>query len=244
MLSKPPVSRKNLSRLLDEELPAEERERVLQAISQCDELQEEIDTYKAIGAALRDSFARLPLPEPEIWELIRHQLSRNPVASAPDEAGPGSHLWPQVNLEPQRSTPMNVSRYMTQKLISATEDMSVKQAFLLMQSHRVRHIPVVDGATLVGIISDRDLRRPRWTEKLDDWTSYYQINDDHRVEHVMTRNPMTVRASDHILEAVKVFREYRFGALPVLNKHGDLVGIISAQDLLEPLEETLTTGAR
>jgi acetoin utilization protein AcuB len=138
---------------------------------------------------------------------------------------------------------MNVSRYMTQKLISATEDMSVKQAFLLMQSHRVRHIPVVDGEALVGIISDRDLRRPRWTEALDDWTSCYQINDDHRVEHVMTRNPMTVRASDHILEAVKVFREHRFGALPVLNKHGNLVGIISAQDLLEPLEETLTTRA-
>ena len=93
------------------------------------------------------------------------------------------------------------------------------------------------------IISDRDLRRPRWTEQLDDWTSYYQINDDHRVGHVMTRNPLTVRASDHILEAVKVFREHRFGALPVLNKHGDLVGIISAQDLLEPLEKALTTGA-
>jgi acetoin utilization protein AcuB len=117
----------------------------------------------------------------------------------------------------------------------------VKQAFLLMQSHRVRHIPVVDGEALVGIISDRDLRRPRWTEELDDWTSCYQINDDHRVEHVMTRNPLTVQASDHILEAVKIFREHRFGALPVLNKHGDLVGIISAQDLLEPLEKALNT---
>ena len=153
-------------------------------------------------------------------------------------------MWSQLNLEPRKSTLMNVSKYMTQKLISATKDMSVKQAFLLMQSHRVRHIPVVDGEALVGIISDRDLRRPRWAEDLDDWTSWYQINDDHLVEHVMTRNPMTVRASDHILEAVKIFREHRFGALPVLNKHGDLVGIISAQDLLEPLEETLTTGAR
>ena len=58
----------------------------------------------------------------------------------------------------------SVSRYMTQKLVTATQDMSVKQAFLLMQTHRVRHIPVVDGEALVGIISDRDLRRPRWSE--------------------------------------------------------------------------------
>jgi acetoin utilization protein AcuB len=74
---------------------------------------------------------------------------------------------------------MKVSRYMTQKLITATPEMSVKQAFLLMRTHRVRHIPVVEGEKLVGIISDRDLRRPRWTEHLDDWTSYYQVNDNH-----------------------------------------------------------------
>ncbi len=241
MLSGPPVSREDLSRLLDDELPVWERERVIQGISSCDELREEIDTYKALGGALRDLLDHRPLSEPSIWQQIRRQLSRSPKTPAPSKEGQSSGLWSQVNLAPKRSKLMNVSRYMTQKLISTTEDMSVKQAFLLMQSNRVRHIPVVDGESLVGIISDRDLRRPRWTEDLDDWTSCYQINDDHRVEHVMTRNPMTVRASDHILEAVKVFREHRFGALPVLNKHGDLVGIISAQDLLEPLEETLTT---
>ena len=133
----------------------------------------------------------------------------------------------------------NVSRYMTQKLVIATEDMSVKQAFLLMQTYRVRHIPVVDGEALVGIISDRDLRRPKWSEGLDDWTTFYQIDDHHQVGQVMTRNPETVRTSDHVLEAVRIFRDRRYGALPVLNKHGDLVGILSAQDLLEPLEEAL-----
>jgi len=136
---------------------------------------------------------------------------------------------------------MKVSRYMTQKLITATPDMWVKQAFLLMRTHRVRHIPVVEGDKLVGIISDRDLRRPRWAEELDDWTTYYQVNDAHSVSDIMTRNPETVRASDHVLKAVKIFREYRYGALPVLNKDGELVGILSAQDLLGALEEFLAT---
>lgn len=135
---------------------------------------------------------------------------------------------------------MKVSRYMTQKLITATPDMWVKQAFLLMRTHRVRHIPVVEGDKLVGIISDRDLRRPRWAEELDDWTTYYQLNDAHSVSDIMTRNPETVRAGDHVLKAVKIFREYRYGALPVLNKDGELVGILSAQDLLGALEEFLT----
>ena len=135
---------------------------------------------------------------------------------------------------------MKVSKYMTQKLITATPAMSVKQAFLLMRTHRVRHIPVVEEERLVGIISDRDLRRPRWAERLDDWTAYYQVDENHTVSDVMTRNPETVRASDDILKAVSIFREHRYGALPVLNKDGNLTGILSAQDLLGALEEVLS----
>jgi acetoin utilization protein AcuB len=135
---------------------------------------------------------------------------------------------------------MKVSKYMTQKLITATPAMSVKQAFLLMRTHRVRHIPVVEEEKLVGIISDRDLRRPRWAEHLDDWTAYYQVNENHTIADVMTRNPETVRASDNILKAVSIFREHRYGALPVLNKDGNLAGILSAQDLLGALEEVLS----
>jgi acetoin utilization protein AcuB len=135
---------------------------------------------------------------------------------------------------------MKVSRYMTQKLITATPDMSVKQAFLLMRSHRVRHIPVVEAENLVGIISDRDLRRPRWAEQLDDWTAYYQVDENHTVNDIMTRNPETLRASDDIRKAVGIFRDRRYGALPVLNKDGALVGILSAQDLLGALDELLS----
>ena len=134
---------------------------------------------------------------------------------------------------------MNVSKYMTQKLITATPDMTVKQAFLLMRTHRVRHIPVVEGEKLVGIISDRDLRRPRWADTLDDWTTYYNIDEIHTVTDVMTRTPETVKASDDIRKAVKIFREQRYGALPVLNRDQELVGILSAQDLLVALEELL-----
>lgn len=134
---------------------------------------------------------------------------------------------------------MKVSKYMTQKLITATPEMSVKQAFLTMRSHRVRHLPVVDGDKLVGIISDRDLRRPRWAESIDDWTSYYQVSDDITVKDVMATHPEVVHTYDNILKAVAIFRERRYGALPVLDKEESLVGILSAQDLLLALEELL-----
>jgi acetoin utilization protein AcuB len=134
---------------------------------------------------------------------------------------------------------MKVSKYMTQKLITASPEMSVKDAFLIMRRHRVRHLPVVDGDKLVGIISDRDLRRPKWADTVDDWTSYYQIDDHIAVRDVMTAKPEVLRTYDKILKAVSIFRERRYGALPVLDKSGDLVGILSAQDLLLALEELL-----
>jgi acetoin utilization protein AcuB len=134
---------------------------------------------------------------------------------------------------------MRVSKYMTQKLITATPGMAVRDAFLIMRTHRVRHLPVVEGDQLVGIISDRDLRRPKWVDALDDWTSYYQIDDATTVRDVMTANPEVVRTYDPILKAVNIFRERRYGALPVLDKDGSLVGILSAQDLLLALEEVL-----
>ena len=134
---------------------------------------------------------------------------------------------------------MRISKYMTRKLITATPHMSVKQAFLTMRTHRVRHLPVVDGDHLVGIISDRDLRRPRWADSMDDWTAYYQIDENVSVKDVMTTHPEVVHTYDHILKAVTIFRERRYGALPVLDKEETLVGILSAQDLLLGLEELL-----
>ena len=139
---------------------------------------------------------------------------------------------------------MKVSKYMTTKLITCTPEMSVKSAYLTMISHRVRHIPVVEGDQLVGIISDRDLRRPSWVDALDDWTQYYQISDDTKVADIMTTKPVTVRTYDRIDKAVRIFREERYGAVPVLDKNGDLVGILSAHDLLGALDDLLIAKGR
>ena len=134
---------------------------------------------------------------------------------------------------------MKVSKYMTTKLVVASPDMSVKDAFLMMSNHQVRHLPVLEDGKLVGIISDRDLRRPKWVDALEDWTDYYRINDETTVADVMTSNPEVAHTYDKVEKAIKVVREQRYGALPVLNKDEELVGILSAYDLLEALEELM-----
>jgi len=134
---------------------------------------------------------------------------------------------------------MKVSKYMSTKLITAAPQMTVREAFDTMRRHRVRHLPVVDGGTLVGFISDRDLRRPRWAEDVENWTDFYQIDDDTTVRDHMTENLETVHTYDTVLKAVRLLREQRYGAVPVLDKEEQLVGILSAYDLLGALEEML-----
>lgn len=136
---------------------------------------------------------------------------------------------------------MKVSKYMTKKIFTATPNTSVKDAFLLMKNEGVRHLPVLENGAMVGIISDRDLRRPKWAEEVDDWTSYYEINDETMVGDIMIKNPEVVYTYDKIRKSVKILREQGYGALPVLNKKGELVGMLSAYDLLGVLEDILNS---
>lgn len=135
---------------------------------------------------------------------------------------------------------MHVSRYMTQKLHTARPEDGVRQTFFRMREHAIRHMPVVgaDGA-LVGFITDRDLRRPDWVDEAVDVAHVYQLEDDLQVQDLMSTNVVSVRAADDIRKAAEIFRERRYGALPVVNKNGELVGILSALDLITALVDLL-----
>ena len=54
---------------------------------------------------------------------------------------------------------MHVGEYMTRDPITVSEDTSMKEAMLLLRTHRIRHLPVANGKLLVGLVSDRDIRR-------------------------------------------------------------------------------------
>ncbi|MEZ4436495.1 MAG: CBS domain-containing protein [bacterium] len=135
---------------------------------------------------------------------------------------------------------MRVSQYMSAKVITARPEDGIRETFFRMRQHRVRHLPVVDeAARLVGFISDRDLRRPDWVDEAVDISHAYQLEDDLQVADLMTRNVEVAHTYDPIARVVGIMLDRRYGALPVLDKEGDLVGIISAIDLLRALAELL-----
>ncbi len=137
---------------------------------------------------------------------------------------------------------MRITQYMTDKVHTADPKDGLRQTFFRMREARIRHMPVVDAQRhVVGIISDRDLRRPDWVDEAPDVTHVYRLDDDLLVEDVMSRNVIAVHTYDSIGKAAAIIRERRFGALPVLNKDEELVGVLSAIDLVRALEDLLST---
>lgn len=133
---------------------------------------------------------------------------------------------------------MRVSKYMTSKLITARPSDGSRTTFFRMREHGIRHMPVVDDeGALVGIISDRDLRRPDWVDQAPDLAHVYHLDDEMLVGDLMTPHPITVHTYDTLHRAVALLLEHRFGCLPVIDKTGTLVGIVSPLDLLRAFED-------
>jgi CBS domain-containing protein len=138
---------------------------------------------------------------------------------------------------------MLVREWMTTVLVTVRPDAPVAEAQHLMRHRRIRHLPVVEGERLAGIITDRDVRTtlPSPATSLAVSEIRYLL-DRLLVERVMTRSVITIGPDATIADAVGLVLGHRIGALPVME--GDrLVGIITETDLLRAFAMTSAAGA-
>ena len=134
---------------------------------------------------------------------------------------------------------MKVSDRMTRDVVTLEEEQSLRDAFGLQQRHKIRHIPVVTDGLVVGILTDRDLKRasPSLLSGISQ-EKYDELLDTTLVGQVMTRNPQTVTPETPLKEVAEILIEHKFGSLPVTDGN-QLVGIITDIDLLGALSELL-----
>ena len=134
---------------------------------------------------------------------------------------------------------MKVSDRMTRDVVTLEEDQSLRDALSLQQRHKIRHIPIVTLGRVVGILTDRDLKRasPSLLSGISQ-EKYDELLDTTLVGQVMTRDPQAVTPETSIKEVAKILIDQKFGALPVTDKN-QLVGIITDIDLLGVLHELL-----
>lgn len=118
---------------------------------------------------------------------------------------------------------MRIGDIMTTKVETIPPNELAETAWYRMREGNIRHLVVVDGKNVVGIISDRDLGGPRAEDvKLIQRT----------VADLMHKHPITTTPHATIRQAANLLRGYVIGCVPVLD--GDrLVGIVTTTDVLD-----------
>lgn len=136
---------------------------------------------------------------------------------------------------------MQVHELMTEALVTIGPGDTVRAALLRMEDQQVRHLPVVEGRRLVGMLSDRDLREYRLPimEELDNPDLADDMLDT-PVSELMSADVVTLESAESIKTVIDLMLEYGVGALPVVDRRRDeLVGIVSYVDVLKALREAL-----
>lgn len=119
-----------------------------------------------------------------------------------------------------------VRDWMSRKPAAVQADSPIGAAVALMRGAEIRHVLVMEGDRLTGILSSRDLGR------LAGDASPALLSAP--VSRIMTEDPVTVAPEAPVTTAARVFLEMKIGALPV--RDGDeIIGILTIADALESL---------
>lgn len=131
---------------------------------------------------------------------------------------------------------MLVSSRMTAQVYTVTPRTTIADALRVTRTQRVRHLPVVEGDTLVGLVTERDLRQAAPPVYAAAGEELRQTITTKTVDEVMVRQVITVTPETPVEQAAKLLYENRIGCLPVLSD-GRLAGILTESDLLRALVE-------
>ncbi len=134
-----------------------------------------------------------------------------------------------------------VSEWMTRNVKTVTPDTPISTAHKLMKELKIRRLPVVQNEKLVGIITLGDVREasPSDATSLSIWELNY-LWAQLTVDRVMTRDVLTIKDTDYILDAAKLMLDKKVSGLPVVDKQGKLVGILTESDIFKMLVASRT----
>lgn len=129
---------------------------------------------------------------------------------------------------------------MTKDVIALNYEDDLETAELLFKKHNIRHIPVVKGESIIGILSYTDLLRISFADAVDEEENYIDtvVYNMFTIEQVMAKNVVSVAPETSIREVAKILSKKEFHALPVVKDYR-LVGIVTTTDLIDYLIEKL-----
>ena len=134
---------------------------------------------------------------------------------------------------------MLVRKKMHKDLVSITKDERMTLAKKIMKEKNIRHLPVVDGKRLVGLVTNMDIRKAEASPATSlEIRELHYLLDKLTVGEIMTRNVITISPDISIEEATTLLHDNKIGCLPVV-EDGNLVGMITENDVMEILIEVM-----
>lgn len=127
---------------------------------------------------------------------------------------------------------MLVRDFMSGEVTSLQETDTLLDAAMVFVRSTFRHLPVLRDKKVVGVITERDVKQ--FAPSLLSRTTaeeYNQIMETTPISRVMTKNPLTLKPEQSVLEAASILHSKRVGCIPVV-ENDELVGIITTTDML------------
>lgn len=128
---------------------------------------------------------------------------------------------------------MRVERRMQRDVVTVKPTDSFRHAMHLIRTRGIRHLPVVEEGKVVGIVTDRDIRKASASPATG--LSVHELHyllDKLTISAIMTKPVITIGPEDTVEEAARLLLTHRIGGLPVV-RDGGLVGILTETDILE-----------
>jgi CBS domain-containing membrane protein len=127
---------------------------------------------------------------------------------------------------------LTVGDLMTREVVTLAEDDTLADARSCMERGRIRHLPVVRGERLVGLVTHRDLLAASFSVfaqvSVKEERRLFRQIPVHELMHDAFAVPPTMRVRD----AARVMLDKQYGCLPVVDGDGNLLGIVTDADFL------------
>ncbi len=130
-----------------------------------------------------------------------------------------------------------VSQIMTHDVYTVNETDKLHEAVAIIRNHKIRHLPVVKGNAVTGIISRTDINRLTFGALFENQEGADEaVLEMLSIPQVMTAKPRTVSSDTTIREVAEIFSNEEYHALPVVD-NGELKGIVTTTDVIRYLLE-------
>jgi acetoin utilization protein AcuB len=134
---------------------------------------------------------------------------------------------------------MLVKKKMNRDLVTVSKDDPMTLAKKILKENKIRHLPVVDGKKLIGLVTNMDIRKAEASPATSlEVRELNYLLDRIKVSEIMTRKVITISPEHSVEDAATILQEKKIGCLPVV-ENGNLVGMLTENDVMQFVIEVM-----